>query len=167
MVDTSILDKYICPLERFDIDIINRNILDFGLDKVLENQFKYVDCTRTVNGRRLSQTIGFPYMNEISRTIYLIQNFFQDTMDEKLQKLLDIHNKNIEYEKENPPIWYGGKENKKKFDKFVKDKKSKSSKDGKLTVSAAERKLALKIGKINALKFTLKPANNNESGNTL
>lgn len=149
------LNKYITELDNTDKNEILKRINIFGYEETFNNQIKYLDCTRiNSDGLRLMQTIGYPYMREISITLFIIN--LNDNEEEKA-KLLDILNKrhedNLEYEKTNPPVWY----DKKLKGKILKPK-TKKEKSTEPKVSAAQRKLAAKIAKINTLGLKLKPA---------
>jgi hypothetical protein len=69
---------------------------------------------------RMMQTIGYPYQREVSSYLYALETVagIDFDFDKKwIDKLLERHQANLEYEKENPPIWYGGKKAKDKWDK--------------------------------------------------
>lgn len=102
-----ILKDYIIELEQFDIDLINKSIVEKGIDKFLSQQLIYLDCSRIINGMRMMQTIGYPYKVEISRYLYVLDMIKDDkTISEYKNNLLIRHNLNLTYEKDNPPIWY-------------------------------------------------------------
>lgn len=168
MIDISPIQKYIREISPTQIGIIEHNVQRIGREEVFNNQLKYLDCTRiSKDGMRLQQTIGYPYMYEMTKIVYIVQAYFSDDEDNKLQQILNLHQKNLEYEIEHPPVWYGGEKNKKKFEKDFnnksknlvnsRQKRVKFDENGEPIKSAAERKLALKVGKINALKFNIKP----------
>lgn len=103
-----ILKDYIIELEKFDIDLIKKNIAEKGIDKFLSQQLIYLDCSRIINNTRMMQTIGYPYQLEISKYLYALDILNDDTkISEYKDKLLSRHNLNLNYEKDNPPIWYG------------------------------------------------------------
>ena len=98
--------------------------------------------------------------NREKDTLLLLYNYIEkDKQDEYLTNLLELHNKNVEYEQLNPPIWYGGDKAKRKFEKEHKVKAPREKKPKAKGPSAAERKLAAKVAKINALSFKIKPQN--------
>lgn len=173
MIDISAIEQYIIELSPFNIKTIKSDIDSFGREKVFSNHIKYLDCSRvTETGMRLQQTIGFPYMSEITQILYIIQTYFEDDIDNRLQQVLDLHKRNLEFEIENPPIWYDGEKGKKKFEKQYgkrnksirsKQTKMKFDENGEPIKSVAERKLAIKVGKINSLKFNLKPVGNGDN----
>ena len=155
MINITPIEKYIQDFTNSIKELIDSEVKLDGRDKVLYNKLKYIDCTRiTKDGVRLIQTIGFNYIYNITQTIYLIYNYFQDDLDNKLQKILDIHENNIRFEIENPPIRYDTKKNKKKGERNI----NKYKENNKL--STAQRKNIIKVAKINALKLNLKPINN-------
>lgn len=166
MIDISTIEKYIIPIEPFDERLIDDRISNEGVELVYNSYLKRLDCTRIVQGIRMQQTIGYVYMVDMSNVLYIIQTYYTEQLDKKLQELLNIHNRNLEFETLNPPVWYGGDKTKKKFEKAfgkksksshkVKQTKVKYDENGEPIKSAAERKLALRVGKINALSFKLK-----------
>ena len=119
-----------------------------GIEEYLNQQLVYLDCSRIIQGMRMIQTIGYPYKREISSYIYVLELISDDPDYFKLweDKLIERHNANIEYEKENPPIWYDGKSKKggkrkpkaKEGDMFPEETK-------KAKLSKAEAKLAAKF----------------------
>ena len=105
----------------------------------------------------MMQTIGYPYKREISSYFYALENqvnflTVEDSdvskfnKQEWINKLLERHKANLEYEKENPPVWYDGKPKKggkrkpkvKEGDMFPEETK-------KAKISKAEAKLKAKL----------------------
>ena len=99
--------KYIITLEKSDIDIINITIAEKGIEGFFSQQLVYLDCSRIVKDVRITQTTSFKYRVDISRYLHVI-NSIKNTKqyDIWLNKLITLHNNNLEYEKENPPIIY-------------------------------------------------------------
>ena len=91
MIDFPISKRYIIPLDDNVKRICSNSVAEYGIDKTIENQLHYLDCTRIVNGLRLMPPIGTPYKSELS----LYYN-----------KIAEIHKANLKYEKDNPPIIY-------------------------------------------------------------
>ena len=109
--------------------MIDNKVAEKGIDEYLTQQLIYLDCSRLYkDGSRAMQTIGYPYQREITSYIYVLEKAvwldgYQDKHKQKwIDKLLERHNANLEYERDNPPIWYGGKKAKAKWDKEHKDK---------------------------------------------
>jgi hypothetical protein len=124
------LRDYITPLDDSDHRMIEQRVAEKGIEGYLNQQLIYLDCSRILQGMRMMQTIGYPYQREISSYLYALEtqvNFLtvEDSdvskfnKQEWIDKLLERHQANLEYEKENPPVWYGGKKAK---DKWLKDK---------------------------------------------
>lgn len=169
MVDISSLDKYI---DKSDTDIsrfIDSEIKSVGLDCYLDYQFRRLNCSNVYpNGLRAIQTIDYSYRRNIAETVYLIQHYVEECKrDEYLIKLLRLHEDNLEYEQLNPPIVYKQKITKNK-DKTKDDnaieaklkhtrKKSTTTKEKGSKQTAAERKLAAKVAKLNNLSLVIKP----------
>lgn len=146
MIELDILLNYLIELDFFTKSFIEQRIRNYGVDKVLENQFKSLDCSQlTSDGRRVQQTTGYAYKNELSQTLYIIQNYKKD--DEELYtKLLELHQSNLKFEEDNPPEVSTWKEKKKRTKREPKEKKE----------SAAERKLKAKALKLSTLKLNIK-----------
>ena len=90
--------------------ICSNSVAEYGIDKAIENQLHYLDCTRIVNGLRLMQTIGTPYQYEMSKLAYMLDTYLSDDDEDKISlyynKIAEIHKANLKYEKDNPPIIY-------------------------------------------------------------
>lgn len=114
MTITDIAKKYYTNLDNIDKKFINDNVADKGIEQYLNQQLVYLDCSRIINGMRMMQTIGYPYKKEICSYIYVLESLDVSAIDKELwiNKLIELHNANIEYEKENPPIWYDNKSKK-------------------------------------------------------
>lgn len=108
--------NYITSLDDSDRKIIDKRVAEKGIEEYLNQQLIYLDCSRIIQGMRMMQTIGYPYQREISSYLYAVEmhavhkHIWED-------KLFKRHQANLKYEKENPPIWYGGKKAKDKWDK--------------------------------------------------
>ena len=114
------LRNYITSLDDSDHKMIDQRVAEKGIEGYLNQQLVYLDCSRIIQGMRMMQTIGYPYQREISSYLYALETVAGNDFDfdkEWINKLLERHQANLEYEKENPPIWYGGKKAKDKWDK--------------------------------------------------
>lgn len=123
------LNDFTTVLDKTDKILIDNKVVEKGIENYLSQQLVYLDCSRIINNMRMMQTIGYPYRREISSYLYALENqvnflTVEDSdvtkfnKEEWLNKLLERHHANLEYEKENPPIWYGGKKAK---DKWLKE----------------------------------------------
>lgn len=147
-----IAKKYHTDLDDCDRDIIDKRVAEKGIEGYLNQQLIYLDCSRILQGMRMMQTIGYPYKREISSYIYVLEELLPKDEEEKdnrgfwITRLLGRHQANLEYEKENPPIWYDGKPKKnttrkrkvKEGDLFPEEAK-------KPKISKAEARLAAKL----------------------
>ena len=110
MRDFPISKRYIIPLDDSVKRICSNSIDEHGIDKAIEIQLHYLDCTRIVNGLRLMQTIGTPYQYEMSKLAYMLDTYLSDDEEDKISlyynKIAEIHKANLKYEKDNPPIIY-------------------------------------------------------------
>lgn len=127
-MDISILKPYIVSLDDANIGLVRSNVVEKGIEKYLSLQLTYLDCSRVINDMRMMQTIGYPYQREITFYLYALEhqheilatkecNKTEVNKDEWIDKLLKLHAANVEYEKEHPPVWYGGKKAKKDWEK--------------------------------------------------
>lgn len=168
MVDISPLNNYIDKFNTFIINFVDSEIKSVGLDCYLDYQFRRLDCTNVyLNGMKAIQTIDHSYRVNITETVYIIQNYIEESEHDKYMiKLLKLHQNNLEYEKQNPPIVYKQtitkNKTKIKNDDLTEDKpkrtrsKSTTTKEKVPKQSAAERKLAAKVAKLNTLSFNIK-----------
>lgn len=110
MRDFPISKRYIIPLDDSVKRICSNSVDEYGIDKAIEIQLHYLDCTRIVNGLRLMQTIGTPYQYEMSKLAYMLDTYLSDDEEDKISlyynKIAEIHKANLKYEKDNPPIIY-------------------------------------------------------------
>lgn len=165
MIDISSLNDYIIKSDTFISNFVDNEIKSVGLNCYLDYQFRRLNCANTYpNGIRAIQTIDNSYKINITETVYIIQNYIEEyKRDEYLIKLLMLHQNNLEYEKQNPPIIYKQTITKNKNNNLIIDKdkpiKKKNIKTKEQThkQSIAERKLAAKIAKLNTLSFNIKP----------
>ena len=136
MTFKEIAKKYHTSLDNIDINSINKQVVEKGIDKFLSQQLIYCDCSRVVNGLRLIQTVGYPYTREISIYTYAV-SLIDDYNKRKHyeDKLVELHKSSKEYEK-TTTIWY-------------KDKKQKENKhprrkgcDNKTTNSSTKKPTA-------------------------
>lgn len=109
MRDFPISKRYIIPLDASIKNICTNAVAKYGIDKAIENQLHYLNCTRIVNGLRLMQTIGTPYQYEMSKLAYIINTYLSDDEDKislYYNKTAELHKANLKYEKDNPPLIY-------------------------------------------------------------
>ena len=109
MRDFPISKRYIIPLDASIKNICTNAVAEYGIDKAIENQLHYLDCTRIVNGLRLMQTIGTPYQYEMSKLAYILDAYLSDEEDKislYYNKIAELHKANLKYEKDNPPLIY-------------------------------------------------------------
>ena len=159
------LRDYIISLDKADCNIIDNKVAKKGIGNYLSQQLIYLDCSRIIQGMRMMQTIGYPYQREISSYLYALETVAGNDFDfdkEWINKLLERHQANLEYEKENPPIWYGGKKAKDKWDKeHGKHPRRKKSSEGTIPGMGKEISNKEKLRKLNAnfsgLTFKIKP----------
>lgn len=173
MIDLSPIQIYIDELDSFMISFVPYEIQRVGLEEFLEYNFNNLDCTRICkDGLRPMQTIGYPYRKLITEIVFTIKNYVEeDKQNEYFERLLKRHSDNLEYEQTNPPIWYGTEKDRRKYEKQYGSSDSSKPKrkhtkqqdidfpDMPKKQTVAEKKLAARIAKINALSFKIKPQN--------
>jgi len=86
-----------------------KNLEEKGLRPFIEERLPWLDCTKmTKNGQyRINQTINVYYkilIGECMLAFRVCQN--DKDFDELFNKVNEIHEANLKYEKENPPIIY-------------------------------------------------------------
>ena len=138
------LRDYITSLDDSDREMIDQRVAEKGIEGYLNQQLVYLDCTRVIYA--LETVAGSDF----------------DFDKEWINKLLERHQANLEYEKENPPIWYGGKKAKDKWDKeHGKHPRRKKSIEGTLPGMGKEISNKEKLKKLSAqfgnLTFKIKP----------
>ena len=133
-----------------DIDTryIENDIREKGIDDALEYKYKLLDCTRTFpNGLRIIQTIDYTYKSIISEFNYVFENYDKSVKDAWLEKVVQRHLDNLEYEKVFTNTVY------KKKGKTKTVRKTKSKDEVKTT--KASQKLKETVSKLNKLSFKI------------
>ena len=54
-------DNYNIELDKFDIKMLNNEVVEKGVENYLSLLLVYLDCSRIINNMRMMQTIGYPY----------------------------------------------------------------------------------------------------------
>lgn len=148
MVNIEVLDNYLLELDFFSKSFIEQRVRKYGVDSVLKVQLECLDCTKkTSTGATVQQTNGYSYRNELSQTIYLIQNYVEgeELKDWWIERVLKLHEANLKWEVDNPPTPA-------KYKRVKGERKPKEKKE-----TAAERKLKAQAAKIGKLSLKLKP----------
>lgn len=156
MIDDNILAKYDIPLDRAEYVAIDKEVEREGFETVFKKYLGYLDCTRIgkVSGMRLQQTIGYPYMHDMSKMIYLLDTY--NPSDELYALLNKRHQDNLAYEKDNPPIWYDKKHSRATFEKkYRKKAQDNAEKHTRSRESSASKKLKAAAVKLGKLKFKI------------
>ena len=159
MNNINILKPYIIKLDNFFVKLINNDLSEVGYEEALNRQYKYLDCTRmstTTPGMRLTQTIDHTYKVEISKTLEIINRIEdEDAQENALAKLLEVHQKNIDFEKENPPIVYKKGKDKTSARKVKEPKIKFGDESEKLT--PLQKRVAKKVAQFKTLNISIKP----------
>ena len=161
MVDLTPIEKYLEEPDNFMINYVPHEIKRLGLDKFLQYSIDSINASKVwPNGLRPIQTNTYIYVRAITELVYTINNYVEEKDKDKwFEKLLTQHSFNIEYEKTNPPIFYGGEKAERKFKQLrnkVSSEHKKPRKRENNEPTAAEKKLAAKVFKINSLNIKLK-----------
>ena len=151
-MNIDIINDYLLKLDDFDKSVIKQRLERESYEEFFDKQLLYLDCSRIYpSGLRAMQTIGFPYMHEMSIYTYVLGMLDDEELRNLYtEKLITTHNNNINYEKENPPVWYDSK----KKNARNKPKSKRQPKEPK--PSKATQKAAQKVQKINMLSFKFK-----------
>ena len=117
---------------------VDKRVETLGVEEAFNEELVYLDCTRyDKEGKfRLMETIGVPYSVELGKAIYIINAYQYDGVN----KLLERHQMNLEYEKEHPPVIY--KDKNLKQPKERKERKVKEPKEKKPKMTKLEKKIA-------------------------
>lgn len=131
-------DYVIIDIPDSTIDNVDKRVEALGVEEAFNEELVYLDCTRyDKEGKfRLMQTVGVPYSVELGKAIYIINAYQYDGVN----KLLERHQMNLEYEKEHPPVIY--KDKNLKQPKERKERKVKEPKEKKPKMSKLEKKIA-------------------------
>ena len=131
-------DYVIIDIPDSTIDNVDKRVEALGVEEAFNEELVYLDCTRyDKEGKfRLMQTVGVPYSIELGKAIYIINAYQYDGVN----KLLERHQMNLEYEKEHPPVIY--KDKNLKQPKERKERKVKEPKEKKPKMSKLEKKIA-------------------------
>lgn len=159
MIDIKPLKKYLEPVDSFLKDIVAQHIERNGINRFFDYMFTTIDCSRySSDGMRLNQTVGNVYKNDITQLVYAIETYVSDEeKDSYYEKLLTIHNANLEFEILNPPIIYEEKQKRKTTIKRKVKQQELDIPGAPKRQTAAERKLAAKAIKLSALSLSFKP----------
>lgn len=160
MVDLSSISQYMIELDNIALIMVKNLIKESGsLEAAFRKQLFYLDCSRVHNnGMRPMQTIGYPYRREMSAAIYIAEQMEDIIKKQFLIELIELHQRNIEYEKINPPIWYDGEKGKKKFEQGLKKLPRRRGGDSKpKKETSIERKIKEKKVKLSLLTVNFKP----------
>lgn len=108
-------DKYISELDQQDIRWFDFLVKDKGSEVVALNSLLHdLDCTRVYkDGSRPVQTINYGYKRDIAGYIYIYNKFcekYPDCNVDYYAKLVNRHEENLSFEKDNPPIYYKGQQ---------------------------------------------------------
>lgn len=158
-MESNLFDEYIVETDSdwnvdYMINEINANDITELLDKLIDR----IDCTKVYpSGLRVMQTIGYPYKREITRYLFVLNNIEdEEVKQEYYQKLIDRHNANIEYEKDNAPVWYSKKyklanerKAKERTSKVTKGRAAKLTKEQKASLTLKEKIKSMGITKLN------------------
>lgn len=154
------LKSYYIKPSKFTLDLLKNNISKIGFEQYFENQYEcFLDCTKvSKNGQRPVMTTYVTYKYEISNTLEMIEEYAEDK-DKYIKMLLDLHNRNLYFEANNP---YDYKPIKVKRSNPRRKDNEQLTMDGievkPKKETAAERKLKQTALKLNKLSFNLKPA---------
>lgn len=159
MIDIKLIKKYLEPVDSFLKDVVQQHIDRSGIDGFFDYMFTTIDCSRcSSDGMRLNQTVGNVYKNDITKLVYGIETYISDDeKDSYYERLLTIHNANLEFEILNPPVIYEEKQKRKTITKHKTKHQELNIPGAPKKQTAAERKLAAKAIKLSALNLSFKP----------
>lgn len=124
-----IFKDYIVELDDMDNRLIEYNVETKGPEGYVNSTLDFIDIGKRYSTSKMItvQTIDFTYKRFVTMALYVIEHFFNN--DEAIvNKLIDIHNKNLEFEESHPPVIYK-KKAKSKAPKEKKEPKEKPIKN--------------------------------------
>lgn len=154
------LETYYIKPSTQTINFVKSIVNKIGFLEYFEHQYEtFLDCTKVwKSGQRPVMTTYITYKYEISNTLEMIEEYAEDK-DKYIKMLLDLHNRNLYFEANNPYEYKPTKvkqsnprrkENKQLTIETLDDKPKKET--------ASERKLKQSAMKLNKLSFNFKPA---------
>lgn len=165
MIDISkTIGKYANDLDDIHYDYLNHEVQRQGINNTINSIIKIIDCTIIwKDDKTYIQTINWNYKHRIAQLIHLIENYglTEKEQDAYYTRIIEQHNKNIEYEKLHPPVIYDKSKFKTKNKRKITKHKQTTIKsfDKPKKQSVAEKKLAAKVSKLNKLNINIKPVN--------
>ena len=124
------------------------------INDLLHTWMSHLNCARLLDNKSINQTTSYRYRVLMCEILYIIDNYIDDKV-ELFNEVINIHNNNLEYEKEHPPIDYNVDKKKSTNKTKTKIVKEKEVKEKEHKISIAERKLMAKITKLNTLTFNI------------
>lgn len=164
MIDLTPLEKYIVDDASFFINCARKRINEVGFPEWFGNQlYSFLTCSRlSSSGHRLVQTNLRQYCVELTTTVTMIEEFAENK-DYCYEKLLELHNSNLEYEAVHGFEYDPKVISKKKSSKPRSKQTSIDFGDKPKKETAAERKLKAHIAKISSLNIKIKPVKNDNA----
>lgn len=161
MIDLTPLSKYKKECSDYYITGASKRVDIIGFDVWFENQLRmFLDCSNCFNnGKRCIQTNFESYGYEITTTLAMIEKYAENK-DYYYEKLLALHNSNLEFEAVNGLEYKIDDSIKKKTTRKRTTQKDIVFKDKPKQETAAERKLKAHIVKINSFSIKIKPVRN-------
>ena len=144
-----------------------KDISTCGADEFVDKACVRLDCSRIKDDMRMMQTIGTPYLYEVTRTLigidYALQQGWinENKKDEYVSKLVALHKRNLKYEEDNPPVIYDKKKGLKKTTRTTRKKAKEGTLEGfekpkkEKTQSAAQLNAQARAKLISKLKIKL------------
>lgn len=104
------LQDYTISLDKSDILLIEQNVSKYGAEQEFLNQLHFLDCSKeltSANGNKIRQiqTIDYRYHDHLTQAVYILNNHLPRRED-LYYKLVELHNANLKFEVDNPPVWY-------------------------------------------------------------
>ena len=145
------LISYLIPVSDFDKKCIEIDIRKSSKESLFDYYMQSIDVQYVGrDGLKLHQTINNLYKDNLSILLYIIATYFSNDPD-KIQQVVELHKRNLEYEAVNPPIPFNSK-------KLKTKKEFKVKKDKTLDVPIKKQKEKLREMKLSLLKVNFKKA---------
>lgn len=152
------LKNYIADISNNDIQMTDQRVAEFGVYDTLEKQLVSLTCNRVWKGLRLMETTSELYRRYIGIYLYILNNYdLSGKEEEYYNKLVELHETNLAFEKDNPPINYefSGKSKANKLPRKRREKQTEIP--GFDKTLRAKESLKQKVAQFGTLTFKIVP----------
>ena len=96
------MNDFLIQLDDFHIQLEDKRIIELGFENWFNNQLNiFLNLCKDKKPNERISILDLQYKQELSTTKYFIEKY-SENIEQDLKLLEEQHNKNIEYEKQNP-----------------------------------------------------------------